>query len=57
MVDRRTGDTLSLARDLDIRYRRGFLTTLTGDFLTAGKSAGSITVDERWDGEYNIELE
>lgn len=57
VVDRRTGDTLSLARDLDIRYRRGFLTTLTGDFLTAGKSAGSITVDERWDGEYNIELE
>lgn len=56
LVDMRTGDTLSTARDLDIHYRRGCLTTLSGDFLTAGKSSGSITVDERWDGEYNIEF-
>ena len=40
----------------DIHYRRGCLTTLSGNFLTAGKSSGSITVDERWDGEYNIEF-
>lgn len=56
LVDTRTGDTLSTARDLDIHYRRGCLTTLSGNFLTAGKSSGSITVDERWDGEYNIEF-
>lgn len=54
LTDRRTGDTISLATNLHIPYRRGYLTTLSGDFLTAGKSSGNITVDERWEGEYNV---
>lgn len=39
-----------------INYRRGYLTTLRGEFLTAGKSGGGIHIDTEWDDEFVVEF-
>ncbi|MEG2158188.1 MAG: hypothetical protein RRY07_10455 [Bacteroidaceae bacterium] len=47
------GKTISGARGVKIAYRAGFLTTVSGEFLTAGLSGG-ITIDTDWSGSYDV---
>ena len=49
MVDPRTGEAVATVPHVDIPCRRGRLTTVTGHFLTAGKTAGGVQVDTGWD--------
>lgn len=52
----RNGKEYGRATGVQIAYRRGYLTTVSGGFLTAGKTGGGIIVDTEWDGEYNVEF-
>ncbi len=48
------GNTVSGVNGIKINYKAGYLTTISGDFLTAGK--GGIDIDTSWDDEFNIEF-
>lgn len=56
IIDRTTGETVSHTAGVKIPYRRGHLTTVTGHFLTAGKTTGGVQIDTGWGDEIVIEF-
>jgi len=48
------GDIVSQASGIQINYRRGYLTTVGGQFLTAGKTSGGIDIDTEWEDDFII---
>ncbi|WP_300701222.1 DUF6562 domain-containing protein [Bacteroides sp.] len=48
------GKTISGINGVRIDYRAGQLTTVTGNFLTAG--VGGVQVDTEWSGDYEVEF-
>lgn len=56
IIDRTTGETVSRTAGVKIPYRRGHLTTVTGHFLTAGKTTGGVQIDTGWGDEIVIEF-
>lgn len=56
MTDRTTGETVSTVAGVKIPYRRGELTTVTGTFLTAGRTSGGVDVDTEWGDNIVIEF-
>ena len=56
MIDPRTGEAISTVSGIQIPYRRGHLTTVTGRFLTAGKTTGGVEVDNNWENDVTIEF-
>lgn len=57
--DHATGKAVSVVQGVTIHYKRGYLTTVSGNFLTAGKTPGSggVNVDTSWeDDEFNVEF-
>lgn len=55
-IDRTTGETVSTVKGVKIPYRRGELTTVTGTFLTAGRTSGGVDVDTEWGEDIVIEF-
>ena len=51
MIDTNTDDTVCTVSGIKIPYKRGHLTTVSGHFLTAGKTAGGVQVDTEWNDE------
>ena len=49
------GKLIANVPDVAIPLRRGQLTTVRGNFLTA-KSAGAVSIDPSFDGEFNVPL-
>ena len=49
MFDTLTGETIATVQHVNIPYRRGHLSTVTGHFLTAGKTPGGVQIDTEWD--------
>jgi hypothetical protein len=49
------GNTISGVRGVKIAYRAGQLTTVSGDFLTAGLGSG-VTINTEWSGDHNVEF-
>ena len=49
------GKTIGGVKGVKIDYRAGQLTTVSGDFLTAGLGSG-ITIDTDWSGDYDVEF-
>ena len=56
MVDTRTGDIVATVQHVKIPYKRGHLTTVTGHFLTAGKTPGGVQIDTEWGEDIVIEF-
>lgn len=56
IIDRTTGETVSRTAGVKIPYRRGHLTTVTGHFLTAGKTTGGVQIDTGWGDEIIVEF-
>ena len=46
--NRHTGKEISKVSGVQIPYRRGYLTTVTGTFLTAGLTSGGVQIDTEW---------
>lgn len=47
------GEIVNQVRNLQVNYRIGYLTTVQGNFLTAGAGNG-IHIDTEWSGEYEV---
>lgn len=47
-------NTLCSVSGIEINYRRNHLTTVHGNFLTAGISNGGININTEWDGIYDV---
>lgn len=47
------GEIVNQVRNLQVNYRVGYLTTVQGNFLTAGAGNG-IHIDTEWSGEYEV---
>lgn len=47
------GEIVNQVRNLQVNYRVGYLTTVQGNFLTAGTDDG-IHIDTEWSGEYEV---
>lgn len=56
MIDKRNGNEVNSVSGVKIPYRRGELTTVTGNFLTAGYSSGSVEIDTDWGEDIVIEF-
>ena len=56
MVDTNTGDIIATVQHVKIPYKRGHLTTVTGHFLTAGKTPGGVQIDTEWGEDIVIEF-
>ena len=56
MVDTNTGDIVATVQHVKIPYKRGHLTTVTGHFLTAGKTPGGVQIDTEWGDDVMIEF-
>ena len=56
MIDPHTGEAISTVLGIQIPYRRGHLTTVTGRFLTAGKTTGGVEVDDDWENDITIDF-
>lgn len=56
MIDPRTGEAISTVSGIQIPYRRGHLTIVTGRFLTAGKTTGGVEVDDDWENDITIDF-
>ena len=56
MVDTNTGETVATVQHVKIPYKRGHLTTVTGHFLTAGKTPGGVQIDTEWGEDIVIEF-
>lgn len=56
IIDPRTGEAISTVSGIQIPYKRGHLTTVTGRFLTAGKTTGGVQVDNDWENDVTIEF-
>lgn len=50
------GEKIAQIPNVKIEYRQNHLTTISGDFLTAGLSSGGVSIDTDWDGEFNVEF-
>lgn len=49
------GKTIGGVKGVKIDYRAGQLTTVSGDFLTAGLGSG-VTINTDWSGDYDVEF-
>ena len=56
MTNKHTGEAISTVSGIQIPYKRGHLTTVTGRFLTAGKTTGGVQVDNNWENDVTIEF-
>ena len=56
MIDTSTGETVATVQHVRIPYKRGHLTTVTGHFLTAGKTPGGVQIDTEWGDDIVIEF-
>ncbi len=56
MVDTNTGEAVATVQHVKIPYKRGHLTTVTGHFLTAGKTTGGVQIDTEWGEDIVIEF-
>lgn len=54
LVKDKTGKTISRVQGVEVKYKRGMLTTITGEFLTAGVVNPGINIDTDWEDEYNV---
>lgn len=45
------------SRNIKVLYRKGYTTTVTGDFLTSNTpGSGGISIDTEWEGKYEVEF-
>lgn len=56
MIDTNTGEAVVTVQHVKIPYKRGHLTTVTGHFLTAGKTPGGVQIDTEWGEDIVIEF-
>lgn len=56
MIDTNTGEAVATVQHIKIPYKRGHLTTITGHFLTAGKTPGGVQIDTEWGEDIVIEF-
>ncbi len=51
-----TGRTVSRVKGVVVKYKRNMLTTIRGEFLTAGAVNPGININTDWDGVFNVEF-
>ena len=56
VVDTNTGEAVATVQHVRIPYKRGHLTTVTGHFLTAGKTTGGVEINTDWGEDIMIEF-
>ena len=56
MIDTNTGEAVATVQHVKIPYKRGHLTTVTGHFLTAGKTPGGVQIDTEWGDDIVFEF-
>lgn len=54
MLDKHTGEVISTVSGIRVPYRCGCLTTVSGTFLTAGRTSGGVRIDTDWGDEIVI---
>lgn len=56
LVTDREGRIVSRVQGVEVNYKRNKLTTVRGDFLTAGVVNPGININTDWEGVYNVEF-
>lgn len=56
VVTDKQGNTISRVKGITVQYKRNMVTTLRGDFLTAGVINPGINIDTDWDGVHEVEF-
>lgn len=56
MLDKNSGEAISTVTGIRIPYRRGQLTTVSGNFLTTGRTSGGVNIDTGWGDDIVVEF-
>lgn len=56
LVTDKAGHTVSRVTGVEVAYKRNMLTTVRGDFLTAGVVSPGIHINTDWEGVHNVEF-
>lgn len=56
LVTDKTGRTVSRVPGVEVAYKRNMLTTVRGDFLTAGVVTPGININTDWEGVHEVEF-
>lgn len=56
LLDSRTGEVFSQVDEVIVDYVPGQSASVSGDYLTAGVFSDGVGVDDRWDGELDVEF-
>lgn len=56
LVTDKAGRTVSRVPGVEVAYKRNMLTTVRGDFLTAGVVTPGININTDWEGVHNVEF-
>lgn len=56
LVTDKAGRTVSRVPGVEVAYKRNMLTTVQGDFLTAGVVTPGININTDWEGVHNVEF-
>lgn len=57
IINPATDEVIACAENVKIDYRQGYVTIVSGNFLTTDSSLdGAIGIDTRWEGEFNVEF-
>lgn len=54
VIKDKTGKVVNLSRGIKVNYKAGYLTTITGNFLTGGATGGNININTTWDEDFNV---
>lgn len=56
LVNPANDEVISSIENLEVEYREGYVTVVSGDFLTNYPINNALNVDVRWEGEYNVQF-
>lgn len=56
VVSAADGRTISRVKGVEVKYKRGMVTTVQGAFLTAGQANQGIAIDTDWQGTHEVEF-
>lgn len=54
VVKDKNGKIVNVSRGIKVNYKAGYLTTITGNFLTGGATGGSININTTWDEDFYV---
>lgn len=54
VIKDKNGKIVNISRGIKVNYKAGYLTTVTGNFLSGGATGGNVNINTTWDEDFNV---